>query len=202
MKKLKLMAVCLLGVMLASCSSNGIYRVTSTNRVKNPKVADIYAELEVRPAKMTYVYEASFNRAEVVKEDVVKENAIYEALLKANADVMVSPIFKIEYEEDNRGKYYTITVTGYPADFKKFVQDKAPLTRTGYEVKELKKDASYLVVDKDQNGSTTGYTVVTSTGEVGHSAPAPKHCDAPVLEPKDEGKDVEGGMLPFLKKKK
>ena len=133
MKKLYFASVCVLGLLLASCASapRGIYRVSSTNRVMNTIggniiVNDIYADLDVRPTKMTYVYETSFDKSEMVKESAVLDNAIYEALIKANADVMVSPIFKIEYEEDSRGKYYTITVVGYPADYKKFTQEKTP----------------------------------------------------------------------------
>ena len=138
-------AICL---SLASCSS---YKVTSKGRTIEPLVAPVYANLDIRPTKISYVYQVTYKKNAIVNEKVLCENAVYEALAQAKADILVAPTFKVEVEVEGR-KYYTVTVTGYPADFIELVQEKQPMAPIGIEVKELKKDGAYLILDKDQNG--------------------------------------------------
>ena len=145
---------------LTSCST---YRVNSKGRTMEPLVSPLYATVDVRPNKITYTYQVSFKKNEFVDEKSLCDNAVYEALIQAKADVLVAPTFKVESEIDGR-KYYTITVTGYPADFTEFVQEKPRMAPVAIDIKELKKDGAYIIVDKDQNGVQEGYRVVGIEG--------------------------------------
>ena len=160
MKKICFIAIVVAGVVLSSCSS---YRVSSTPKLLEPRVAPVHATLEVRQSKFTYIYQQTFPKNAMVNEEQLRDNAVYEALAQAKADVLIAPTFKTEVEVDGR-KYYTITVTGYPADYTGFVQEKAVMRPETLEVKELKKDAAYLLLDKDQNGNLVNFEVV-GTGE-------------------------------------
>ena len=176
-KKLLLIAAvaCL---ALTSCST---YRVNSKARVMEPFVAPLHAVVDVRPAKITYSYQVTFKKNEPVNEQVLRDNAVYEALIQAKADVLVAPTFKVECEIEGR-KYYTVTVTGYPADFTEFIQDKPVMSSVAIDIKELKKDAAYIIIDKDQNGVQKGYRVVGME----EPCPHPHHGVAPCDNSKSE----------------
>ena len=176
---------------LASCSS---YKVTSKGRTLEPYVAPVHANLDIRPTKISYVYQVTYKKNAIVNEKVLCENAVYEALAQAKADVLVAPTFKVEVEVEGR-KYYTITVTGYPADYVEFVQEKQPMAPIGIEVKELKKDGAYLIIDKDQNGYQRVNRVVGT-----ESSGAPACCPAPA--PKVEVGQSKGEQPQVTKKKR
>ena len=189
------------GIALTSCSS--YYRVNSTPKVLEPSVAPVHATLEVRQSKITYVYQQTFSKSAIVDENQLRENALYEAIAQARADVLVAPTFKTELEIDGR-KYYTVTVSGYPADYSEFVQEKALMEPRQLETKELKKDAAYLFINKDQNGNLVDFEVVGTGKDAIVVAPKTVPADGPKVVVEEKRTIVSSEPAPkkvFGKKK-
>lgn len=116
MKKQIFAFICI-SATLFSCS------VTKTN---TSKTMDIYgagviqrpviAELEVKEIKVTGT--ASTNQK--ISIDQIKQDAVADALKKANADVLIEP----KYSTETIGNKTTATVTGFPGTYKSFKSAK------------------------------------------------------------------------------
>ena len=101
-------------VFISSCSdklrtvSTKTTDVFSTGILHKPVVAD----LEVENAKI----EGQADMTDDTNIDVIKQEAVFNALKKVNADLLVEPRY---ISETYRGRT-TVTVTGYPATYKNF----------------------------------------------------------------------------------
>ncbi|MCB8964227.1 MAG: hypothetical protein H6536_04210 [Bacteroidales bacterium] len=103
----------LLAMLVSSCS---------VVKTRTAKIADVYSggviqkpvivDLNVAETKVTGTAEAKT----VVPVSKIKEDAVADALKKANADVLVEPIF----ETVKANAKTTVTVTGFPAYYKNF----------------------------------------------------------------------------------
>jgi hypothetical protein len=113
---------------LTSCSS--ITRVVTVKQldiygsgvIQKPVVVD----LEVRESKVSG-YSSMSSSTPI---EVVKKNAVAEALKNAKADVLVEPKFEIEKKNNT----ITASVTGFPAIYKNFrpiTQDDVKLLEVG-----------------------------------------------------------------------
>ena len=75
------------------------------------------ADLEVSDQRVKLTIAVSQDPNIIVSEAQYKENAIGELLEKSNADVLVNPMFKMDYRN---GRLESITVSGYPAKHRNF----------------------------------------------------------------------------------
>lgn len=122
MKKLIVIASVLL--MATSCVSYRGASVSTTN-IGAPVVGTATAAtLEVSPTKITYTYEPSNAEGRHLSLDVLKENAVYEALVRnGNADALVEVNYYVTAKKRFFGmgtKYTRIVVSGYPVKYKDF----------------------------------------------------------------------------------
>jgi hypothetical protein len=76
--------------------------------VQNPVIAD----LDVKANKVT----GKATLKQPINEEMGKQNAIADALDKSQADILIQPVFRIE----TTGNTTTITVTGFPGNYKDF----------------------------------------------------------------------------------
>jgi len=94
-----------------------------TGIVQKPVIVD----LDVKENKVSGV---ATENTEAVNINIVKQEAIADAVKKANADILVEPMFTTE----TVGSKITVTVTGFPANYKNFrpiKQEDIPLLNTG-----------------------------------------------------------------------
>ncbi len=92
-------------------------------RTHTTKTSDIYGlgviqkplvvDLDVKDKRVSGTASTSFKGEKI---ETIKNNAIYDALQNSKADVLVEPRFDTETSGDRT----TVTVTGYPANYKNF----------------------------------------------------------------------------------
>ena len=93
---------------------------------------------------------------QMVNEQELKDNAVFNALKTMNSDVLVAPQYQIIRETTSR-KYYTVIVNGYPAFYRNF--RPMPIERvTNLELKEV--NGMIFVITKNNFNETVGYQVV------------------------------------------
>ena len=149
-------------------SSCCVTRMASDIKTKKPIVADLIADLYVRSEKATYTYNVSLkkhsDKHNAIEE--MKENAVFELLRQANADVLVAPQFKVTKITCTSDIDYEIVVTGYPAYYTNFrhvaIAEKA-------ELRELKEDAKYVIVKKTADNQDVEYKMVVPVNCHNHS---------------------------------
>lgn len=149
MKKISLwvLNIALFAMSFQSCC---VTRVNSVTKVKTPKTAELLADLDVRDDKVSYTYQVTIKNHQIgISEDEIKDNAVYEALKKVGADVMVAPQFLINKQQCFFETTYEVVVTGYPAYYTNIRQ--MPLEERT-EMQELKEGASYVIVRKSADG--------------------------------------------------
>jgi hypothetical protein len=157
MKKLVLLSTSAL-LTLASCSTtqsiklftNKTAEINPTTIVQKPTVVD----LEVKEKVTGTSSSNSFN----VSLDIVKEQAINDALKKTNADMLIDPQFETEIV----GQYKTVTVRGYAATYKNFrpmkiedtlyVRTGASALLYGQNNNSHKKEISNYITPKKKGG--------------------------------------------------
>ncbi len=76
----------------------------------------VLVDLEVKETKVTGTATGTATGAAGKTMDPIKQSAVADALKKANADVLVEPVF----ETVTTGGKTTATVTGFPATYKNF----------------------------------------------------------------------------------
>lgn len=136
-----LFAVACLFAVTSCCTT----RTTSITQTKMPVTRGIIADLDVRSEKITETYTVEVKNKLAVDEEELKANAVFDALKKVGADILVAPQFRINSERCNSRTYYNIVVSGYPAYYTNFRQMPAA---DRIELRELKEGASYVVVKK------------------------------------------------------
>lgn len=160
MKKVLFISLCLVAsVCFFSCTTESKTFVSTTSRTLEPKIYPILADLDIKTQKVTGVYNYECDNGEFVDENVLKSNAVYQALKEIKADILVAPQYQVTTKTMGR-QYITVTVTGYPAFYKNF--------RPMGEFSELEtvetKSGVVVVVAKDQNKAVLGYQVVVPSG--------------------------------------
>lgn len=144
-------------VLMASCqTTKSVSTTTSTARTLEPETPEMVADLEVANMKVTGEFKADFASEEAVNEQLLKDNAVYNALKTMKADVLVAPQYHVVKETSGR-KYYTVTVTGYPAFYRNF--RPMPIERiANVEFKEI--EGVIFVITKNNFNEATGYQIV------------------------------------------
>lgn len=164
MKKLYflLIAVALVSVM-TSCKSSSSSKTTA--RCVEPKVTELYADLDVKTTKT--IGECTWEGKK--KEDPCIEElmriAVYNALQSHKADVLVAPQYRIK-EEVRGHKSIKITVTGYPATYVNF---RHTATIDELEVQQLDPSKPYLLKAKTSAGQIVGYQVIVPVDKDVHT---------------------------------
>ena len=152
------------------CSSCIVQR---TNTVKTMDIygagvihKPVLVDLDVKENKITGTSTQSGNKS----IEIIKQDAVANALKNANADVLVEPKFETE---THQGKV-TATVTGFPATYKNFRQIKSediPLLQVGiaqkanvYEPPTTKKNNGGAIAAILIGLGLLGVLIGTSTG--------------------------------------
>ena len=121
MKKINFLG--LIGMItLASCSSKTFYRTATTTAIENPVKAEVEADLDVSPTKITYTMRPSKEVRNGGYKNVLN-TAVREALEKnGGGDVLVEMQVTSEYKSGVFGgkKVKSVTVSGYPGVYKNF----------------------------------------------------------------------------------
>jgi hypothetical protein len=157
----------------------GILAVTSCNVTKakysTAKSIDIYhtgiiqkpvvVDLDVKETKVSGIATENSESASI---ETVKQEAIVDAVKKANADILVEPMFTTE----TIGEKITVTVSGFPANYKNFRSIKhedLELLNTGnlQKVKVYEPKSSSIVSSK-KNKTTLkiilGFLIIAIVG--------------------------------------
>ncbi len=121
MKKIFLFTVIALGACLSACKAPSSMYSTRTARTQEMPVETwsswTTADLEVSDQRVKLTVAVPQNDNMMVSVEQYKENAVGELLEKSNADVLVNPLFKLDYRN---GRLESITVSGYPAKHRNF----------------------------------------------------------------------------------
>lgn len=139
---------------LLAVSSCCVMRTTTITKTFTPVTNNLIADLDVRSEKVTETFTTEIKKKEFVKEEDLRSNAVYEALKKVSADILVAPQYKITRDICNSTIVYTIVVSGYPAYYTNFRQ--MPMVEA-VELRELKEGASYVVVKKSSANNDLDY---------------------------------------------
>ena len=115
MKKLVLLSTSALLTLTACTTTQSVKMFTNktaeiypTTIVQKPVVVDLEVKEKVTGASSSNILNVGL--------DIIKEQAINDALKKTNADVLLDPQFETEIV----GQYKTVTVRGYAATYKNF----------------------------------------------------------------------------------
>ena len=153
MKKQAFVLLVILAMIASSCT---VSKTVSSARQMTPKTQVMVADLEVGTIKVTGEFKYDTKKNQIVDTKELVENAIYNALQPANADVLVAPITQVV--QDTRGrKYYTVTVTGYPAYYRNFRH----VAIKDIELKEI--NGTVYVIPRNIDNTPAGYQVVVPT---------------------------------------
>jgi len=128
MKKFNLIIVALISISLSSCSVK--------RNITTAKMMDIYGagvihrptivDLDIKNIK---IGGTASSKKRYITINVLKINAVSDALATSNADVLIEPKFEVEIKGNNK----KVTVTGYPATYKNF----RPITKEDLELVEV-----------------------------------------------------------------
>lgn len=148
-------------LLLSSCAFNRTVSYTEAIETQNYMidVAPLTATLDVEQNHVEGSFEWVGKKRKVVNLDELRDNAIFNALKKRNADVLVAPQFQYITEIRGSRKHIRAIAIGYPAKYVNFVSVPQPLPGE-LEVKELKADCNYVLINKDTNGAACGYQIV------------------------------------------
>lgn len=152
--------VMLAGAMfLASCATNRTVSYTTFLDAQNyvVDVTPMVATLQVETTHTMGDFQWVGKKRAVVNYDELRDNAIFNALKKCKADVLVAPQYQFVTEVRGGTKTIKVSVLGYPA---KYINFKPAPKQEVLEVKEMKNDANYVLVTKDSNGAVCNYQVV------------------------------------------
>ncbi len=150
------------GAMLfASCATNRTVSYTTAIGADNYiiDVTPMTATLQVSDKHVVGNFNWVGKKRAVVNFDEMRDNAIFNALRKANADVLITPQYQIETSIRGGSKHVDVTVIGYPARYISFTAAPAPVP-SSFEVKELKDNSNYVIIEKDNQGNARSFQVV------------------------------------------
>lgn len=109
----------LISLLLISCSASMRTNTSKGTDIQNFGVIQklVIADLDVKETKITGSA-TSILTTSITKQSLqdVKNMALADALKKANADILIEPIFDIAMA----GNKIAVSVTGYPATYKNF----------------------------------------------------------------------------------
>lgn len=109
----KLFTFLILLVVFFSCSEMKYYSTKSSDILSSRVIQKpVVADLDVAEKKVT----GTASNSSSISLKKIENNAIYDALSKSNADILIEPRFTTEIKKG----VTTITVTGYPAIYKNF----------------------------------------------------------------------------------
>ena len=122
------LASCIAAIMLCSCATTAKYSSSKTidiqaSVIQKPTVAD----LDVKETKTTGT---AASKNTIISAEILKNEAVSNALKTTNADILVEPRF----ETIVKGSLTTVTVSGFPATYKNFRPmkiDDIPLMQSG-----------------------------------------------------------------------
>lgn len=165
MKKLLFLAA-VVGLMgLQSCSSYKVSKTFTASNIITANTEVLMADLEVGDKHITGTFSVEVSRhkqSNLTSERMVL-TAVYDALQKVNADAIVCLQHKVTSEFDSKSGVETRTVhiSGYPVYYKNF--RPVPVVQTEFDVRELKPETPYVIVEKNTQEGEKGYRVITST---------------------------------------
>lgn len=139
-------------IIASSCCTVKTVSVTQTAAVET---GNLIADLDVRPTLVTEVISETYKKKDMVKDEVLKENAVFEILKRRGGDMLVAPQFKIEKRKCSGSKVQCeITVIGYIANYTNFRQ--AP-TVEKVELREINAGSAYVIVKKSADNKDVEY---------------------------------------------
>ena len=109
----------ILSVCIASCATHNSSQVRYTN-IQSPGVyhIPIVADLDVKQEKV--IGKSNSKEARTSDINILKRNALADALLRSSADLLVEPTYSMETNSAIAPR--TVTVSGWPANYKNFRQ--------------------------------------------------------------------------------
>ncbi|MGM9831583.1 MAG: hypothetical protein ACI3Z5_06150 [Paludibacteraceae bacterium] len=170
MKKIVLF-IAVVGMLgLSSCSST--YKSTvATATTLDLQYEPLMVDLEVGKERISETIRIENTKRSHADVNNMLETAIYETLRKVNADALIGMQYTktVEYNtnkqangtEKTNSSVYVVTVSGYPVYYKNF--RPVPKEKIEFDVRELKAETPYIILEKDQDGNQKGYRVITTT---------------------------------------
>jgi hypothetical protein len=135
MKKFKVILFTISLFSAVSCSTvktrtMNVMKITNTGVIQKQVLVDLIVDEN----KVTGIAKESKG----VDIEIVKNNAIYDALKKVNADILIEPTFEIEqsFQETK------VTVVGYPGKYKNF----RPITLEEMPLLDLNKNEPHKAI--------------------------------------------------------
>ena len=156
MKKQSIMLLVILALVATSCK---LTKTVSLVREVEPKTNVLVADLEVGKKKIVgeFQYEMKKRLFIPTKVQELIDDAIYNALIPAKADVLVGATTRIVQESSLLKTVYNITVSGYPAYYRNFRHEYVK----DLELKEI--DGTVYVIPKGADKAPMGYQVIVPT---------------------------------------
>lgn len=152
--------------MLQSCAQGiKVLEGYANSRVRDVKTEQLFADCEVGKERISAsftVENTKYQESRGMDETTMLNNAVYEAMRTVDADELIGLQFKMtsEYDQDKKTSKYVITVSGYPVWYRNF--RPVEKERIDFDVKELKPDTPYIIVEKDNKVGGKGYRVVST----------------------------------------
>jgi len=108
MKAIKLSAIVVMAIMMSACgSTSSMFTYTSrSNAIDNVNISATQTIVDVRP---DFGRRINAESSPCVTADEAKAEAKYNAIMNQKIDIVVDPIYKIEYKNGR----YTAYLTGY-----------------------------------------------------------------------------------------
>lgn len=157
MKKFNFFLLVILAVFATSCK---LTKTVSVVRELEPKTHVLVADLEVGKNKVVGEYQYKMKKRLFLptKMQELIDDAIYNALIPANADVLVGATTRVVQESRPFKTFFTVTVTGYPAYYRNFRHEYVK----DLELKEIN-GAVYVIPRNADKNAPMGYQVVVPT---------------------------------------
>lgn len=155
-----------MGVVIAgTMTSCRVSESETTARCVEPKVTELYADLEVKNVKTMGECTWEGRKKDDVDKDELMRIAVYNALQPHKADVLIAPQYRFQEDVLTR-KRVKVTVTGYPACYTNFRHSAA---LDSLEVMQLDSEKTYLLKTKNSDGQTVGYQVMVPVDKEVHT---------------------------------
>ena len=127
-------------------------------------VTPVVADLDIRPNRITETTKLTFPLS--TRPDMIdlRRQAIANAILKADADVLIEPIFNIDVNTNTQTSQaeYTMTIRGYPASYRNFRQITQRDTLMLNYIKPLQSGIDMIVTD---HGIVSSHQLITGSNQ-------------------------------------
>lgn len=150
------MLLVILALVATSCK---LTKTVSLVREVEPKTNVLVADLEVGKKKIVGEFQYTMKHRIFIptKMQELIDDAIYNALIPAKADVLVGATTRVVQESGFFKTTYTITVSGYPAYYRNFRHEYVK----DLELKEI--NGTVYVIPKGADKHPMGYQVIVPT---------------------------------------